>query len=227
MDAQKGSMNEMFSVPYQQIANTFYYEGESMDEETVGEIKRLIPNVEEYRFEISDPIKSGGTAAWNKKSLLKLYGKLFVKYPMHYIEGFLRVTQGYWYIDDITNSRIYGEDPEERQGYLLTDTKPGYEVYHTSYNKPLETLYEKLFSANEYRNYPIVSCVFSLAIYFWLIVFATIHGILHKKWSISMPFVLTWGLILTIFMGPCALVRYAFPYIAVTPLLLTVSFRSE
>lgn len=224
LNAEKGSINEMLSVPYQQIANVYYYEKDSLDEETTEKIRALIPKVDEYRPDISDPIKNSGTAAWNKKEFLKVYLKLLVRYPERYVEGFLRITQGYWYIDDITNAKIYGEDPEERQGYLLTDTKEGYDVYHTSYNQPLENLYEKLFSANEYRNYPILACVFSLAIYFWLIVLATIHSLANKAWHVSMPFAVTWGLILTILLGPCALVRYAFPYITVTPLLLTVSF---
>lgn len=223
-NAEKGSPNEMLSVPYQQIANVYYYEKDNLSENVIEDIKMILPSVDGYRMEISDAVKKEGTARLHMKEFVKLYLDLMIQYPIRYIEGFLRVTQGYWYVDDVTGSKVYGEGLDYRQGYLPTETKDGFDVKHTSYFPALENLYENLISANEYQQYPIFACIFSLALYFWMIMLSMIHILFHKEWNAIMPFALIVGLLLTIFLGPCVLARYAFPYMAVTPLLFIISF---
>lgn len=224
LDASPGSKNEMLSVPYQQIACVYKYKEPILSPEEKAEIESYIPDVRDYWPQCADSIKFTGTATENLPGFIKLYLRLFKDSPACYLEAFLKNSQGYWYVDDTWSSKIYGEELEARNGYISTGCAEGFGIEHKSFFPGLENIYERLFSANEYRNYPIFSCIFSLSIYLWLIVMATVHLFVKRDFSAILPFAMTWILILTLFAGPCAIVRYAFPYICVTPLLLSLSF---
>lgn len=224
LSAVNGSQNEMLSVPYQQLAYVYHKEGLT-DEEKM-EIESYIPDVNKYKTYISDPIKANAQGAYHKKKLLMCYLKLFTKYPVEYVEAFLLNNMGYFYVGDITHAEIYGADLEERSGYLLTDTKKGFGVEHKSYFVKLEDLYEKLFSANQYQKILPLAVLCSPALYFWVIILLVFYAIDLKKqcWT-QIAFLV--GLILTILAGPCALIRYALPYIVCIPVLSVVVFKNE
>ena len=88
-------------------------------------------------------------------------------------------------------------------------------------------VYELLFSDNEYQKIPIFSIMFSLALYFWMIAYALIFAISKKIVSAVMPLGLVLILMLTVFAGPCALVRYAFPYLICIPVIYAVVFSAS
>lgn len=227
LDAAPGSKNEMLSIPYQQVACVHHYKESVLSPEEKAEIERFIPDVTNYWPQCADSIKATGTATEDFQEFIKLYIHLFKDSPACYLEAFLKTNQGYWYVDDTWSSRIYGEGANTRNGYMSTGHRDGFDVIHISFFPSLENLYERLFSANEYRDYPIISCIFSISVYFWLVVLATIHLFAKKDFSVILPFSMVWFLILTLFAGPCAIVRYAFPYICVTPLLLSLSFTDK
>lgn len=218
LSAKDGSKNEMFSIPYQQLAHVYHTEYDNLNQEEKNEIIELIPDVEKYKPHISDPIKANAIGAYNKKQLLTCYIKLFFKYPMEYAEAFLLNNLGYLYVGDTTHAEIYGADLQERSGYLLTDTKAGFEVEHTTYFRGLEGLYETLFSGNEYQNIYALAFLCSPATYFWMVVLLFFYAVdLRRICWIQFSFV--FGLIITVLAGPCCLIRYAFPYIICLPSL--------
>lgn len=218
VSAVNGSQNEMLSIPYQQMACVYHTEYDHLTGEEKEKILELIPDVEKYNPHLSDPIKANATGAYQKKELLKCYLQLFIKYPFKYAEAFLTHNAGYFYIGDTSHATIYGADLEERSGYLLTDTKPGFGVEHKSYFKILEDFYERLFSANEYENYFFLRILCSPATYFWLVLLLCFYAIDLKRFC-PVQFGFIFGLILTVLAGPCSLIRYAFPYILCVPAL--------
>ena len=151
---------------------------------------------------------------------IKLWGKVGLRYPIEYIDAFLLNTQGYWWLDDTTHAKMYGEGLDERQGYLLTDTKQGFGIQHQSLLKPLETLYEKLFSANEYQRIPILSLLFAPSLYIWLLLFAFIYGYGENARQTVVVSGLMLCYVLTLLLGPCVLIRYVYPVIVSLPLML-------
>ena len=217
--AEKGSVNEALSVPYQQVANVYTNHKDDLEPEIVDEIENILPQVGSYNPYISDPVKKTSKAPEHMQEFVKLYCKLLIKYPTRYISAFLLNTQGYWYIDDISNSQIYGSGLETRQGYLLTDTKSGMGVEHISYLAQLEQIYELLISANLYQKIPVIASLFNFAIYLWMILYAMFYSFAKGIKNSFLPLVLVSGLIITVFMGPCALIRYAFPYIICIPVI--------
>ena len=224
LSAVNGSQNEMLSVPYQQLA--YVYHQEELTDEEKAEIERFLPDVNNYKPYISDPIKANAQGAYHKKQLVMCYLKLFVKYPVEYVEAFLLNNMGYFYVGDITHAEIYGADLEERSGYLLTDTKEGFGVEHKSYLEKLENLYETLFSANQYQKILPLAVLCAPAVYFWIIILLFFYAIDLKKqcWT---QFAFLFGLILTILAGPCSLIRYALPYIVCIPVLGAAVLKNE
>ena len=224
--AQSVSSNEMLSVPYQQIANVYSYEADQLSPSTKSQIETILPNVSSYNKHKSDEVKGSGTAHNDWKGFIKLYLSLFFDYPIHYIEGFLLNTQGYWYIDDISFSQMYGFGPGSRLGYMPTDPHEGFDVYHISHFKALENLYEALFSSNLYQCIPVLAVLLSPAFYFWIVIYSFFYMLQNKLRLCAMPAILVASLLLTVLAGPCVLIRYAFPYIVCVPLLLTLTFGS-
>lgn len=222
LNAQKGPANEMLSIPYQQIASVYYFEKNNLTKNEKKDILEIIPDVKKYNYSLSDPVKTRGRLTNNIKKSAKIYKKYLFKYPIHYVEAFIRNIQGFWYIDDVTNSEIYGKG-NNRQGYLLTDTKKGFNVKHKSYFPVLENIYEKLFSFNKYQDIPIISIIFSLSIYIWIILLLFMYSIKNKQKNVYFVYSFIFLLLLTILAGPCALIRYALPYIVCVPIFLTIS----
>jgi len=222
--ATRGGINEAMSVPYQQIARVYNYA--VMDADDIDVIKILIPNIDGYNETISDSVKNTAHAfknAESTKQFIYIYFKYLIKYPKIYIDAFLHTNMGFWYIDDVTHAQMYGKRADgtiaDDYGYFLMDTKSGFGVEHISKFPLLDTLIKKLFHENMYQQIPIVSKLFSLGLYAWII-FGLFIYCLEKRIKKLLPFLLVGMLYLTILFGPCALVRYAFPYITAVPIIL-------
>lgn len=223
--AADGSPNEMLSVPYQQLSYVYNTKKDKLSVIDINEIKDFIPDVEGYRFHSADPVKDNAHAWESKRRFISLYFRLFAKYPISYIKAFLYNTMGYWYLFDTSNAEIYGFGLENRQGYLLTDTKQGFGVVHNSHFSSLENLYENLFSLNEYQKNPLLFILCSMALYIWAIVLCVFYAINLKRKQVLFPVIVLFGYIITMFAGPCALIRYAFPVISCIPPLYVTTFK--
>lgn len=221
LHASDGSKNEALSIPYQQLAFVYKVKNQNLLLAEKSEILEIIPNVQNYDPHRSDSIKGYARGWANKKQFINLWLKYFLRYPLHYVEAFLQHNLGYFYIFDISHAQIYGI--VNRQGYLLTDTKSGFDVEHISFFPPLEKLYEFLFTSNNYQYAPFLQIVFSPAFYFWYIIILISYAIESKsKAHILISFLTT--LILTYLAGPCVLIRYAFPFIVCIPSLWVAVF---
>lgn len=225
--AKKGSANELMSVPYQQVARVYITESDQLTEVEKKWIKSMFPTVQNYNPYVSDAVKNSSNAIDRKKWFAKVYFQLLVKYPQRYVEAFLLNTMGYWYILDTSSAEIYGYGSAIRQGYFLTDTKEGFDIVHTSYFPALEDLYQYLFCENHYQEIPLGALLFSLAFYFWLILLGTIYAWQHNMKQAVTPLALLLPFLLTLYAGPCALVRYAFPYILCVPPLYILVFHED
>lgn len=223
--ASNGSINEMLSIPYQQLSRVYNLRQDELSQSDKEIIEELIPNAWNYNVYLADMTKDTGRIYNNKRLFVSIYPRLLIKYPSSFISAFLNNTMGYWYLFDTTNAEIYGSEPGKRLGFLLSDTKPGLGVKHISYFPKLENLYEHLFSLNEYQNIPPLFILCSIALYIWLAILCVFYAINLKRKQAVMPIIFLMSYIITIFAGPCALIRYAFPIIGCIPPLFIVIFR--
>lgn len=224
--ARPGPIREALSVPLQQVSRVYFNHKSELD--CAKEIEEFIPGVYAYVPTIADPVKAfANVGTGNLVDFLKLWGRLLLQYPEEYVEAFLFTGQGYWFVDDLSQASHYGVGLKNRQGYLLTDTKKGFDIEHSSLFPGLENLYENLFSANEYQKLPIIATVFSLAAYTWLLIFLCLAAAHRKRPDILLGCMALVGALSGVLLGPCALVRYQYPLILGCPILFSLLFGTK
>ena len=229
LGASKGRVTEALSVPAQQIGRIYYSDG--MDEDVKKRIEEYCnvqnmsydPHLADYMKykKVLDYIHSWGDAV----PFLKTSLQLFAQYPLISIDSFLYLTEGWWYLGDVSCANIYPDGIAKRFGYLLTNVYEDFGITHESKIPALENFLEKSFTANNYQQWPLLSLLFAPALYIWL--FAFLY--LNMKRSDRYPFIFHWLLLFTNLLGPCCLVRYAYPFIVTIPLMIgiTVAEKSE
>lgn len=217
LHAAKGSINEALSLPYQQIACAYMEHQEEIDKNDQEIVNAILPEVNYYRGDLSDSIKTSAKGGEAPGALIKLYLKFMLKYPDSYLKAFSKLNAGYLCLTDTSFARIYGT--ENRQGIFLTDTKDGFDVHHRSFFPTLEQVYEQLYTENKYVNVIGLKLLCSPAFYFWIVIFMVTLAIIKKNIKLIPMITFIVVLLLTILAGPCALIRYALPYIVCIPVL--------
>ncbi len=226
LDAYTKNEKDMLSIPLQQLARVGNECKDQLTEEEYKEISYYV-SPEYYNEYLSDPIKNHTDISKIRndyKEFISIWFKYFIKYPTVYLESFLYNTQGYWDINDISHSQIYGINKESRTGYLLTGTKEGYNVEHISYCKPIESLYEYLFTENKYQNIPVISLLFAPAIYIWIYIICLAYNIYRKKTESIIVLTFFAGLFITLLVGPTCLIRYVYPFVICVPVIISDVF---
>ena len=224
LNAKEGPIRELFSVPSQQFGRIYNLVGESGKDTHTMEIINSYYDMDksQYNQYLADSMKRT-IKIESIKDIVKYIKDaitLFCKYPIVSLDAFLYITEGGWYINDISHSSIYGSGLESRRGYLLTDIKDGYNIVHESKLPGIELILEKSFSENSYQRWPVLSIFFSPALYIWILVVCTVVFIKTEQWGGLLGAGFLWGLYLTLLLGPCVLIRYYYPFVTCSPLML-------
>ena len=221
-----GSLNEMLSVPYQQIAYVYSIHEEELSEEEKEMIHEVLPKVEEYEPYRADPVKDYAVIENKKSILLKVWIELGKRYFGDYVTAFLKLNAGYLCVADLSYSTVYGTG--NGKGVFMTYYVDGFGVESKSLIPQLKWLYEKLFTDNYFRFVPVLNLLCSPAFYFWTIILLFSFSIVKGKYSLIPEFIFLITYIATLLLGPCSVVRYALPYIVCIPTyFLLVGFEKE
>ncbi len=237
----RGSQVEMFSVPIQQFARVGYYHGDSLDTETYNLLDTYVQDEywKNYNPAISDSVKFSVGATTFNETWVNHYGNMFtawakigLKYPNEYIDAFLLLTSGFWFIDDISYAEVLGVGLEERMGALLTHNSTISDVIpegiaHESKFPPLELFLENIVSANSFYNWPIISNLFKPAFYSWILILTIILFIYNKEKKKLLVSLLPLLYLATLLLGPVVQVRYVLPIIVTIPVILALFFRNQ
>lgn len=223
LNASEGEIQEAFSVPSQQFGRIYDVISLSGTDQTTLDIINLYYDMDKsvYMPHIADPMK--GTLDIERHTVISYIKdslKLLCKYPIISVDSFLYLTEGGWNISDTSHACIYGSGLEGRQGYLLTDVKDNYGIIHKSKFHSLEFFMEHIISNNEYQNWPIISLIFSPALYSWILFVCTFVFVKMKNRYFLFLISFLWLLFLTILAGPCVLIRYYYPLVISSPVLL-------
>lgn len=228
---------EMFSVPIQQFARVGYYHGDEMEPELRELLNTYVleEDWEGYYAPIADSTKTsvGVTtfaAAWegHYMQLFQDWLKLGMHYPNEYIDAFLELTRGYWFLDDRSYAECLGYGMEGRMGTIYTYNSAaidnGPEIAHESKFPWLEEQLEKIVSANAFYNWPVISVVFKCSFYFWGL-FLTLAAFLFLRQRRQALFSLFPVLYMaTMLLGPVVQMRYIFPIMVTLPILVSLLF---
>ena len=213
-NASHSENQEILTVPIQQLTRTYVYSPEVFSKEDVQVLYSYIPEdiLRIYDADLSDLVKANfNNEKYNKDSheFWSLWGRMFLKKPVTYLNAWLMTSYGYWYPDTIIN--VYGGHQRftfqyEESSYFGFETEqPG---TRDSKFPWLEEQYRKLSLEIYQQNVPVISMLFSPGFLFWVFLGCFFFGWYQKKYSyvLSMTGILL--LWLTVLLGPTFLVRY-------------------
>ena len=168
----------------------------------------------------------------DKKEFYIFMWQLFRKYPVKFIDSGLNTIRGLWYINDTSFNTINHDKMKHIAGALELFTNPikldpKYKLSIQSKIPKLRSFYNKMFCLNEYENIPILYILFQPATYFYISL-AFLLYVMYKKDNTKK----TIGIIIFLYaisniVGACALVRYLYPVIVCTPLMLALSTKNK
>lgn len=228
---------EMYSVPIQQFTRVGYYHGEVLDRETRQLLDSYVPEEcwQNYHPAIADSAKSVVAETrfpvnWDGQ-LAQLVGdwlRLGLRYPNEYMDAFLELTRGYWFLDDRSYAECAGYGTEERMGAIHTFNVSamgdGTEILHESKFPWLEEKLQEIVCGNSYYGWPVVSILFKSSFYFWGLLVLTAACLFRRQKEQATICLFPLIYMSTMFLGPVAQVRYVFPLMLALPVLAVLLF---
>jgi len=214
LDARGAGRQEMLTVPIQQLARVWKYEGDSLTEEQKKTLYGILPEeaLPYYTAKVSDGVKIWfDNEAFEAEPLkyIRLWAEIGLRHPFTYLNAWFMTSYGFWYPDTVVDvyrgnsvftftygdSSFFGyevEQPGERHSLL-----PWLDWWYR--NMSLEIAQQKI---------PVVSMLFSMGFLFWVFVFAGGYAYYRKKYGLLLPFAMLGLLWLTVILGPTYLPRY-------------------
>ncbi len=222
-----GGMQEMLSVPLQQMARVYQYDYESLEQEDLDLLFQVIPqkNLESYRGTVADFVKSGFNKEGfdeNKTEFVKLWAKWLMEHPLTYVNSFLLNTVDFWYPGAVVDG--YRDAYGKSSFFDYQVDEPGTEVVLLS---EVHEFYEYLSHDKGAQKVPFLFLLLSPG---WYLVMAmTVTGYLwcYKKYDFMVPMMILVLSFLTVLLGPIALVRYVLILYFVFPILLAIMFSGK
>ena len=164
---------------------------------------------------------NGNNVGKNRKEFYEFIFELGKKYPATYIESFLNTSRGYWYIKDVSFSRIYLHDnPGALELYDFAIAPDEFEIVYNSKLPRLKEMYIEMFCKNKYQQIPILYIVFQPATYFYLTLAFLLYTIYKKEKNEIVTAIFLFTFYASCFVASCSIVRYIYPIIVCTPLML-------
>lgn len=232
-DAETGQSLDIFSLPIQQMARVAKYHGAELDEELAESLSAYMPLGEENAYDphLADPVKMGmskDSFSRDPAAFVSLWLRLGAAYPEEYLDAALLLNQGVWDPLDTSVGRIYHMWPAGQHGYLQTkfqrhiDDARGIRIEQKSLLPWLYDLYERFCTDNVHQQSPVTNLLFSPGSMLWICLIAFSFFLAQRRYAETAASAFLLGLFLTQLLGPCALVRYAYPFFTCAPLLLAL-----
>lgn len=225
LDVTPGGVEEMLSVPIQQMARVYRYDYDSLDDRELNLLYQVLPreNLECYKPTVADPVKSGfdrEAFAANRSELFRLWMRWGVRHPLTYINSFLVNTVDFWYPGAVMDGY---RDPYGRSSYFdYRVAEPGQE---TVLLKGLHDCYERLSFDKAAQQKPLAFLFLSPGWYFLVFLVIFMYLWCHKKRGLLVPLLVPLLTMATVLLGPMALVRYVLIFFYGFPLLLAMFLK--
>lgn len=224
---------DVFSLPIAQMARVAQRHGDELESDLAAALETYMPLGEENPYDphLVDPVKmqmDKDSFTRDPAAFLSLYLRLGKAYPDEYLDAALLLNQGAWDPLDTSVGSIYHMWEAGQHGYLQTkfqrhiDDENGIRIEQKSLLPGLYRLYERFCTENIHQQNPFTNLLFAPAsmMCLCLIAFAFFLAQRRRAEAGAAAFLMT--LFLTQLLGPCALVRYAYPFFTCAPLLLAL-----
>lgn len=221
------SVREMLSIPCQQLARVYAKYG--LDAPVGYEIREVLPDAENYAPDRADFTKRSAKVTTPERltRFFKLWAREAVHYPIEYIDAFLYNTRGFWDLQDTSFATTYDAGPGSSVGCLVLRHDPvtGIERWHAL--PGLEALLHDWLTLNGYQRFPVLWMLLHPALYTWLMGFALAWAAWRRRREVLLPACVLMGYLLTLLIGPCAIIRYQYDLMLSAPILLGYLWARE
>lgn len=226
-----GSRREPMSVPFQQTARyvrDFPEDVTPEEREAISAVLKYDELAERYEPRKADRVKATfneDASSQQVRDYMKVWGLMFFKHPLVYIEATLNNYFNYFYPSP---QLVYSDDyPTTEQLFEIYDRVTPLKDYGISFSYPqalrgarlmYENVREALFTM------PVFSVFKSTAVYFWLFMISLLYLIYRKEYLSVVAFVPVLLNVITCFLGPCNgdYFRYAYAISVAVPALSCV-----
>lgn len=226
-NARDGSVREMLSIPCQQLARVYARHGLQIP---LGyELREVLPEVERYAPERADFVKASAKVTPNDRlaRFMKLWAREAMHHPIEYIDAFLLTTKGFWYVDDLSFATTYNDIPGQPVGFLSLRDNPATGIASPARLPALRKLWGELFTHNGYQRLPILWQLMHPALYTWLLGFVLAWAVYRRHRAALFGGCVLASYLLTLLMGPCAIIRYQYDLMLAAPVLLALLCAHE
>lgn len=214
LSAGGSEKQEMLTVPIQQLARVWNYEGDSLTEEQKETLYEILPEeaLAFYTAKVSDGVKRwfvNEAFASDPWKYARLWAEVGMRHPFSYLNAWFMTSYGFWYPDTVID--VY------RGNGVFTFTYGdssffGYEVELPGERESripwLDEWYRRLSLEITQQKVPAVSMLFSPGFLFWIFVFTGGYAYYRRQYGLLLPFGMVLLLWLTVVLGPTYLPRY-------------------
>lgn len=223
LGVKKGGVEEMLSVPLQQMARVYRYDAASMSGEELDTLFRFVGQdaLEQYRPTVSDFVKQGfhrEEFQGNSEDFFCLWLKLGVKHPLTYVNSFLINTVDAWYPHALIDGYRHADGRGSWFDYRVAP--PGEERV---YLRGLHEFYEELSHDLQMQKKPFAFMLLSPGWYFLCTMVLFFYFWSRRKYKLMLPFWVFVFHILTVLLGPMILVRYMLLFFIAFPVVCAMA----
>lgn len=232
LGAKRGEAAEALNIPLQQIARTYASNRETL--QSSGELEEILyyeteEGLRGYRPYISDMVKQGfrnEAFAENPFGFVSLWTKLFLRYPSSYVTAVLYHTMGAWYPLDVSHTLVYRDWWRDRTGYYITNATPVFAerfVKEENLLPALRRVYEWFATDCVQLKFVPLQLLFSPWLYCTGSFFLFLALLVKRRQRaalVTLPHTVN---LLFIYLGPCVIARYFYPFIALFPLMVALA----
>lgn len=239
MQAGDGNSIEMYSVPLQQLCRVGANHYGFLTNDQYALLNYYINEEAWHKYNpyIADGVKASAAVytyeTWKNDipAFIKTWAEFGLAFPNDYLDAFLVLTQGYWFIDDMSHAELLGYGDDSNLGLLYTFNASASHVFEGiethSYLPGILEQYQKIVNGNSYKDWPVLYLLFKPAFYMWLLVLCMVSLLYVKDRNklvlCAFPFIY----FLTLLLGPVVNFRYAYPIIVTIPLLISWLFTHK
>jgi len=224
---EPGGVEEMLSVPLQQMARVHRYDYDSLSREDLELLYQVVDKeaLTQYRATVSDFVKLGfqRQAFEEKKSeFFKLWVRWGISHPLTYLNSILINTVDAWYPHAVVDGYRHGDGRSSYFDYQV-DT-PGTEIVLLP---RLHDFYEHLSHDADAQTAPLAFLVLSPGWYLVTSLVIFFYFWRGKQYGLLLPGVLLLLHFATVLLGPMALVRYMLIFYYGFPVFLSMALFGD
>lgn len=216
-----GGVEEMLSVPLQQMARVHRYDRASLEQQDLELLYGIVPkeSLDSYRATVSDFVKKGFIREEyerHKGDFFWLWCRWGLEHPMTYLNSFLINTVDFWYPHAVVDGYRFGDGRSSYFDYKVSE--PGEEIILLP---GAHEYYAAISLDPQIQRRPFVFLALSPGWYLVMTAMIFLYLWRCRRQGFLLAGIMFLVSILTVLLGPVALVRYVLILYFAFPLLLS------